>query len=184
MAGRRMRNMRKCLIALISLFSAAALAAPAWTWVDGQGRRHYSDVPVEGATQIELRGSQGFSGAALQPTRNTAATASLTGEGDEPPPVSYSVLEIVSPTPEETLRNIGGVLPVEVATYPALSVNHRFDVLLDGERRQLGSRSLQFTLSDVFRGEHTLGILVIDVEGREIARSAPVRFFVHQTSVN
>ncbi|MGW8369924.1 MAG: DUF4124 domain-containing protein, partial [Gammaproteobacteria bacterium] len=52
--------MLKCLIALTSLLSTAAFAATAWTWVDQQGRRHYSDTPVDGATMIELRDSQTF----------------------------------------------------------------------------------------------------------------------------
>ena len=59
--------MLKCLIALTSLLTAAALAAPAWTWVDEQGRRHYSDRPVEGATQIELSESQTFAAGSASP---------------------------------------------------------------------------------------------------------------------
>jgi hypothetical protein len=35
----------------------------------------------------------------------------------------------------------------------------------------------------VFRGAHTLTAAVVDGEGRELAASAPVQFFVQQTSV-
>ena len=181
--------MYKCLIALISLFPAAAMAAPAWTWVDEQGRRHYSDVPVEGATQIELSGSQTFSGSALRPAANAAATASTASTAaadatDATPAVSYTLLEILSPTREETFNNIGAQLPISVATFPALRAGHRFDVIYDGVRRAVGSRTLEFTLNDVFRGEHTITILIVDAEGQEIRRSAPVTFFVRQTSLN
>ncbi|HEY5568069.1 MAG TPA: DUF4124 domain-containing protein, partial [Gammaproteobacteria bacterium] len=53
--------MGKWLIVLPMLYAAALAAAPAWTWVDENGQRHFSDRPVEGAEQIELAGAQGFS---------------------------------------------------------------------------------------------------------------------------
>jgi hypothetical protein len=171
--------MLKCLIALTSLLSAAALAAPAWTWVDAQGRRHYSDRPVEGATQIELGAPQTFGGDALRSsTRATAGAESAT------PAVTYSVVDIVSPTQQETLHNIEGNLSVSVATNPGLQTGHRIDAILDGQRRQVGAQSLDFTLPEVYRGEHTLQVVIVDSEGAEIRRSAPVTFFVRQTSVN
>lgn len=171
--------MLKCLIALTSLLSAAALAAPAWTWVDEQGRRHYSDRPVEGATQIELSEPQTFGGSALRPATRPAA-----GEESDAPAVTYSVLDIVSPAQEETLHNIEGNLGVSIATNPGLQSGHRIDAILDGQRREIGARSLAFTLPEVFRGEHTLQVVIVDSGGAEIKRSAPVTFFVRQTSVN
>lgn len=174
--------MLKCLIALTSLLSAAALAAPAWTWVDEQGRRHYSDQPVEGATQIELGSPQTFSGTA--PRTATRPSAAPGEESDAPPPVTYSVLDIVSPTEQETLHNIEGNLSVRIATNPGLQTGHRIDAILDGQRRALGARSLDFTLTEVFRGEHTLQVVIVESAGAEVKRSASVTFFVRQTSVN
>ena len=174
--------MLKCLIALTALVSAAALAAPAWTWVDAQGRRHYSDRPVEGATQIELGEPQTFGGSAARTSARPAAAARE--EADAPAAVTYSVLDIVSPTQEETLHNIEGNLGVNVATNPALQSGHRIDAILDGERREVGARSLNFTLSEVYRGEHTLQVVIVDAAGTEVKRSAAVTFFVRQTSVN
>jgi len=76
--------MLKCLIALTSLLSAAALAAPAWTWVDAQGRRHYSDRPVPGATQIELSDSQTFSASPARPAAGQPATTATDEESEAP----------------------------------------------------------------------------------------------------
>jgi len=174
--------MLKCLIALTSLLAAAALAAPAWTWVDAQGRRHYSDRPVEGATQIELSESQTFSGSALRSASQPAADES--GEAEAATAVTYSVVDIVSPTAQETLSNIGSVLGVSVATNPGLQSGHRIDVMLDGQRREIGARSLDFNVPEVFRGEHTLQVVIVNAAGDELKRSAPVTFFVRQTSVN
>jgi hypothetical protein len=176
--------MLKCLIALTSLLSVAALAAPAWTWVDEQGRRHYSDRPVEGATRIELGESQTFSGTALRPAPSAPPAPAATEQPPAPAATAYSVVEILSPTQEQTLYNIGGSLSVSIATNPGLRAGHRIDAMLDGDHREIGVRSLDFTLAEVYRGEHTLQVLIVDSSGNELERSAPVTFFVQQTSVN
>jgi len=169
--------MLKCLIALTSLLSAAAVAAPAWTWVDEQGRRHYSDRPVEGATQIELSGPQTFAGG-VTPT----PAAPQTG-GTEPAVPAYTVLDVISPEHEATLVNIGGILTMELAVYPRLQRAHRIDVVMNGERLELGSRSLSITIPDVVRGEHTLQALIIGSAGEELMRSDPITVFVRQNSL-
>jgi hypothetical protein len=60
---------------------------------------------------------------------------------------------------------------------------HRIDVVLDGQRRNLNTATTQIAVPDVFRGEHTLAVTVIDTSGAEVIRSAPVRIMVQQTSV-
>jgi hypothetical protein len=178
--------MIKCLIALFTFFPAAVLAATIWTWVDAEGQRHYSDQPVAGATKVEVAGSsRGLQPVAPAASRPPAEPAQANAAA--PPPaatVSYSVLDIVSPENEETFWNIGGVLSVQLATFPALAPNHRIDAILDGNYIQLGARSLDLTIPDVYRGEHTLQLVIVDAEGKELKRSDPVTFYVHQTSVS
>jgi len=174
--------MRKCLIALIALLPAALLAQTVWTWVDENGRRHYSDTEVAGATQVEVGGAQTFSGSALtlgRPTASSTPTPQATGG---PEPLPYTSLAIVSPRPEETLRNIEGNLVLSLSTAPALSANHRIDVVVDGTRRNLNTRSLTITVPEVYRGEHQVQVVIVDSAGSVIQQSAPVRFFVQQTS--
>lgn len=169
--------MLKCLIALTSLLSVAAIAAPAWTWVDEQGRRHYSDRPVEGATQIELAGPQTFAGGV------TAPPAPVANDSAAAPAAVYTVLDVISPANEETLVNIGGMLTMELAVYPPLQSAHRIDVILNGQRLALGARQLSVSIPDMVRGEHTLEAVIVDSEGQELMRSDPVTVFVRQTSV-
>jgi hypothetical protein len=170
--------MRKWLILLSALSGTAASAAPAWTWVDAEGTRHYSDRPVPGAEQVELIGAQGF---------GTAARAARTRDGQGGaeagvPGAPYQSIEVVSPAEQETLWNIGTNLPVQVRFQPALQPGHRYDLLLDGERRNVNTGNPRVSLPDVFRGEHTLQVLVIDSAGTEIMRSPARVFFVQQTS--
>jgi uncharacterized protein DUF4124 len=169
--------MRKWLILLSALSGTAAIAAPAWTWVDANGTVHYSDRPVPGARQVELAGAQGFGG-------NQAGRASRPGAAPATTPgAAYQAVEVVSPADQETLWNIGTMLPVQVRFQPALQAGHRYDLLFDGQRRNLNTANTRVTLSDVFRGTHTLEVVVLDSTGAELMRSPTRTFHVQQTSV-
>jgi hypothetical protein len=170
--------MRKWLMLLSALSGTAASAAPAWTWVDEEGTRHYSDRPVPGAEQVELIGAQSF-GATRAP-RATRDSGQGTTAGV--PGAPYQSIEVVSPAEQETLWNIGTNLPVQVRFQPALQPGHRYDLLYDGQRRNLNTATARVTLPDVYRGEHTLQVVVIDSAGTEVMRSPARVFFVQQTS--
>ena len=168
--------MRKWLILLSALSATAASGAPAWTWVDANGTVHFSDKPVPGARQVELAGAQGFgqqapTGISRAPTPNIVANA------------PYQSLEVVSPAEQETLWNIGGTLTVQVSILPSFAPGHRYDLAYDGRRLNLNTTSAVVRLPDVFRGQHTLQIVVIDGAGQEVTRSANRTFYVQQTSV-
>lgn len=152
------------------------MAAPAWTWVDANGTVHFSDRPVPGARQVELAGAQAF-GSTAPVLRGTAngQPASATA--------LYQSVEIVSPSEQETLWNIGATLPVQVRFQPALQPGHRYDLVFDGQRRNLNAVAPSVTLPDVFRGAHTLQVVVLDAAGAEVTRSPARTFFVQQTSV-
>ena len=169
--------MRKWLILLSALLGSAASAAPAWTWVDAEGTRHYSDRPVPGAEKVELIGAQGFGA-----TTGRAGRAPRAGDTAGVPGAAYQAIEVVSPAEQETLWNIGTSLPVQVRFQPALQTGHRYDLLYDGQRRNLNTATARVTLPDVFRGEHTLQVVVIDSAGAEVMRSPARVFFVQQTS--
>ena len=171
--------MRKWLILLSALSGTAASAAPAWTWVDEEGTRHYSDRPGPGAQQVELAGAQAFGSAARAP-RSSGATAQ--GGTAGVPGAPYQSVEVTSPAEQETLWNIGTNLPVQVRIQPALQTGHRLDLLFDGQRRNLNTANTRVTLPDVFRGQHTLQVVVIDSAGTEVMRSPSRVFFVQQTS--
>jgi hypothetical protein len=146
-------------------------------WVDANGQVHYSDRPVPGAQQVELAGAQPSG------QRVAAGPASRRGPEATASPAPYQAIDIVSPADQETLWNIGAVLNVQVRFRPALQPGHRFDVALDGQRRNLNTTSGRVVLPDVFRGTHTLEVIVLDASGAEIMRSPTRTFFVQQTSI-
>jgi hypothetical protein len=167
--------MRKWLILLSALFGTTASSAPAWTWVDADGTVHFSDRPEPGARQVELAGAQGFGSPG--PVRSASRATSPTDQA-----APYQV-DIVSPADQETLWNIATVLNVQVRFQPALQPGHRYDLAFDGQRRNVNTSNPRVALQDVFRGTHTLQVVVIDAAGTELMRSANRTFFVQQTSV-
>ncbi len=96
---------------------------------------------------------------------------------------AYQAIDIVSPADQETLWNIGTMLNVQVRFQPALQPGHRYDLVLDGQRRNVNTTNQRATLPDVFRGTHSLQVVVIDSAGAELMRSPSRTFHVQQTSV-
>jgi hypothetical protein len=171
--------MRKWLILLSALLGTPASSAPAWTWVDANGTVHFSDRPVPGARQLELGGAQPVGSVPPPAVRSTPRATTRPGDSAR---VEYQI-EIVSPAEQETLWNTGGTLSVELRSSPGLQPGHRYDLVLDGQRRNLNTTSSRVDLTNIFRGTHTLQVAVIDAAGMELARSASRTFFVQQTSV-
>jgi hypothetical protein len=172
--------MRKWLILLSALSATTASGAPAWTWTDANGQVHFSDRPVPGARQIDLAGAQGFGAAATPARTNTNGAPTAAQPGTTAP---YRAINILSPSEQQTLSGTGGNLAVRVAFQPALQAAHRFDLALDGQRRNLNTANQQQALTEVFRGAHTLQVIVLDAAGAELMRSPVRNFVIQQASV-
>jgi Domain of unknown function (DUF4124) len=174
--------MRAIFATVLFLIAAVAAAGPTYRWVDAQGQVHYSDRPVEGAQEVQLQSVQSYAPPAIDTTAvasNASTQAAATDDATAPKSVS-----IVSPTPEQTLWNTGGRLPVAVSVDPALQPGQKVNLYLDGNRVTDGEPGhLAFELSDVFRGEHSLAAAVENAAGTEILRSDTIKFYVQQTSV-
>lgn len=173
--------MHKWLI-LISMLWTAAIAEPAYRWVDDNGQVHYSDRPMPGSTQIELISG----GAATVPAVPVLPSGEAAPEPDAPadPAAAYSAFNILQPTQQETLWGTGGTVDVVVEISPALEPGHRLGYYLDGELTDLGSGATTFQMQEVFRGIHTLQAVILDGAGEEVLRTLAVTFMVQQTSIN
>jgi hypothetical protein len=154
--------------------------------VDANGTVHYSDTPVPGAKQIELTGAQGF-GTASRAPRSTAPTPTGANPTATPqaaqPATSYRTFNITSPAQQETLWNTGGSVNVQLAIEPRLQPNHRIDLFIDGQRRNLNVTTPQLSVPDVFRGIHTMQAVIVDQRGTEVLRSLATTFMVQQTTI-
>jgi hypothetical protein len=168
------------------LLVAPAMAEGVYKWVDDNGQVHYSDMPQEGATEIELRPPQTFrsSSAARKSAAATDSEADADGDGDEQDQ-GYESLAITSPNVEETIWNTGGEVNVSLSLQPGLKAGHRIRLFMDGQLlADLPPRASSMKLSEVYRGEHILEAEVRDEKGETQIKSDPVTFFYQQTAVN
>ena len=167
---------RRSIIILVGvLATTAALADDAWRWTDDDGVVHYSDVPIDGAEQINLSAYSKKTGAQISNGRTTPTTT----EPEEA--VAYESITIASPGHDETLWNIEGLLNVSVVVSPELKRGHRIRAYYDGEVRDVNGTSFQ--ILDVPRGTHNLQVEIVDTTGRVIVRSSASRFYVQQNSI-
>lgn len=90
-------------------------------------------------------------------------------------------LTITSPLADEIIINTGYRLDVEVGLDQDLPNGFRLVYLVDGEER-LTSRSRSVTIEEVMRGPHTVQVELRTADGRPVATSEPVNFFIRQQS--
>lgn len=168
------------LVLLSTLMLQSASAAEMWRWVDERGVVHFSDRPHPGAERVDLAPAQTFQAPPAVTAPDAPDAASDRPEQDA---ASYSQLAIVSPQEGEMLWNIRGELNVSLRMEPALRDGHRLQMYLDGQRVEEVPQSTQFTLNEVYRGEHRLRASIEDQRGRELVSSGTVVFYVQQASL-
>lgn len=171
---------RSILLVLCLLAAGAVSAQQAWRWVDEDGIVHYSDRPREGAERVWLPQPN------VATTRRVPGTTTRSGgqQGQDDAaagPFRYESIDIESPSAEETLWNIEGVLNVSVSLTPPLQPNHQVRAYFDGEPQMVGGTSFQ--LQEVWRGVHNIQVEVLDETGKLMIRSRPNRFYVQQNTV-
>lgn len=171
--------MRWIPVVLLMCCALGAQAEEVWRWVDDNGVVHYSDRPRPGAERVELNPAQTY-------TPPPAPVRPARPQSEQPDPAAapgYTGLRVISPAAGETLWNIGGQLNVQLDVQPGLAPGHTLRVTLDGQRVETPAGATQFTLNEVYRGEHTISASVMDAQGRELVASEPVTFYVQQASL-
>ncbi len=167
---------RLALTALLLLTPALA-GAEVYRWVDSEGVTHYSDEPRIGAERIDPGEPSVIP---MAPDMPRAASGRDPAEGG-----AYRRFAIVRPEPDATLRGHPGDVNVALALEPGLRGGHSLTLLLDGEPapRQPGD-SLQVVLPSMPRGTHTLQARIENQDGRVVAETDRVTFYMHRPSVN
>ena len=175
---------KRAIFVIFGLLAASTALAQAYRWVDDDGITHYSDRPVPGAERVILPKSSSNRVRTFQPpaASSQASQSSQSSQADSAQaPFSYESLEVVSPTAEETLWNIEGVLSVSVAVNPSLQAGHQVRAYFNGNAQLVSGTSFQ--LEEVWRGVHNIQVEVIDANGKLMIRSQTNRFYVQQNRV-
>lgn len=167
-------------------FSFAVLGNHAWaqiySYVDASGERVFTDRPpaADQAQEVDL----------LQTNRMPASQRLIKLQPPAelqqqlaPAPPPYQALHLLSPQPEETLRNSNRTINIEVSSEPALLPGHSYQALLDGAAYGPPSRSTRWQIVEVDRGTHQLHIELIDADGTSLLQTDTITVHLHQTSL-
>lgn len=161
------------LLLLLSLSSNAAI----YSYIDAEGNRVFTDRPGgQAAEPVETRPSNSMP---AQPMPNTTPPVKVM----KAPVPGYTLLEIVHPDAEATIRNNAGTLTVSVTSVPPLHPGHQYRLLVDGAAAGSPGTSPVIVLENVDRGSHHLVVEVIDGKGGTVHGSAPRTVHMMRTSL-
>lgn len=170
--------MRTALLVLALLAAPAFASQSVWKWVDDKGVTHYADRPVPGAQRIDI--AVGSRADSVQPSQTPAATQPRQAA---PEVSNYRNFEIWKPGNQETMVNTGGVVDVRLRFEPALQSGHSIYLYLNGRLVEgFPPTALEYTLTEVPRGLHSLIAVIRDGNNKTVQESPTVRFTVRQES--
>ncbi|SRR6056297_884961 len=165
-------------IALVLAVLLYPLAGSAETSIyrttDAEGNVIFTDAPPAGADARSER-------LELQRTNTTPPPPEVDRviQAEEPKeaPTAWEV-GITSPANETTIPMGPGNFSVSASVRPALGANQRLQLMVDGAAQGEPNQSGSWQLTNVFRGEHTLKVNVLDDAGKTLATSEPVTVYV------
>jgi hypothetical protein len=165
---------------LISLLAGTPALAEIYTWTDADGNTVFSDQPEEGASKMKLPPPQAYAPTEIRPT----VPANLQPSENTAPTISYKLLSITQPLPDQALWANNGQIDIALAIEPTLAstLGHSISISLDGKNVIDKTSSSQLQLDEVDRGSHTLIAMIHDKLGKVLIRSKPVTFHVHRVS--
>lgn len=173
-----MRKITIQLLTLSILFGTTFTSkAEVFSWKDENGNIVYGDSPEKGTKAESVK---------LNPTTiinfpKTKKAAESEPEKEEPTnPISYSAINISSPTNNSTVRDNSGTVLVTVNTQPALAKGDKIQVYLNGASTGEALESTSFTIKNVDRGEHQINASLFNQEGQKLLTSPSVKIFVHR----
>lgn len=144
---------------------------PVFVTVDKNNVPVFSDNPVPGASQLQLK----------EGNRMPAVTPTEIGQRSIDHTPKFEVF-ITKPEPEGTVRENNGTIYVSGQVKPLFAQGLRVRLYLDGQAVAGPSSNANFILHNIDRGEHQLMLELSDQNGKVIATSSVTTFFLHRAS--
>ena len=173
--------MSRLLLLVLLLFPLGSLANAVYRTTDAQGNVVFTDTPPANATpadRIEIRPTN------TAPPPEILSRPAPAATPEEESAIGTYTVKITEPANETSFPMGPGNFSVRVEVNPELSKMERLQLFFDGTPRDEPQRAPTWDLTNVFRGQHDITVGVIDGAGKTIARSEPVRVFVHRPSSN
>ena len=164
-----------CLLALSA--QAQDTTRELWKWKDADGVTHYSDVPVPGATRVDIHTST--PSAATPPPKPAASPASVV-----PAETRYQAFEFISPLADESFFGSSLEITVRLRSEPDLAPGDQLRIYLDDKPVDEAKDRYEHTFRNLDRGAHKVTAVIYDREGRPKIDAGPRTFYIKQPSIN
>ena len=163
------KSVSSSFLLLFILFTNNVLAN-IYTWVDKNGKTHFSNAPIENATEHKLK----------QNTQNQISIEVIANNKVlSTKEINYQ-FSIISPQQEATIRNNNGAFSVQASIAPMPPKNTEFQLYIDGIAIDEPKLSPLFYLSGINRGEHKLQIKAMLANGNLLTETPITRVFLHR----
>ena len=165
----------KALSIIFVLLSMSLNASVVYKTVNLDGSITFSDVPSEGAEKFDVSTSNSVVMPALvSPQAKTSRTAKSLKQTQ----MQYQ-LNVISPSPEQTIRSNIGKMKVVASITPNVPGNYQ--LLLNGVLHK-SQTSGTFQLKDMQRGEYTAQVRFVGNSGKVLALTDMQTFYLHKAS--
>ena len=172
--------MNRVLILLLTVACSTA-SAEVFRRIGPDGEVYFSDRPVAGAERVDLGPAQSIRMPTVTPrSAATQQPADVAAGKQGAPAPSYAQFTVVKPSYDQGVRANDGSVTVYLSLQPALMPGHTIVLAVDGEdgEKIRTGESLNFNLSDMSRGRHTVAAKVVDEQGDVLIQTGPVGFYV------
>jgi hypothetical protein len=166
-------------IALILVLVCATASAEVFRWVGPDGEVYFSDTPTPGSERMDLGTVQAVPLRSV-PHRSSATeqpAGSAVGNESVPPYVQF---EIIKPSNGQGVRANDGSVTVYLSLQPALRSGDTVVLNVDGQDGASirSGDMLNFNLSNMSRGQHSVAARVQNAKGEKLIETGPVSFYV------
>ena len=164
----------KCFL-IFFFVSIPAVNATIYKGVDADGNVYFSDQPFKNA--------KAFTPSAISVVDSARAKPEKDGVEKVPTAFKYTKFDIVSPLPNQVVRNQSEIsVALQIAPPLNIEQDHKVWLLMDGKPVVKNSQSMSLQIARVDRGAHIFQAQVRNPEGKIIARTRTTVVHVKHTS--
>lgn len=170
-------------ICLLALLIALPTSAQVYTYIDENGERVFTDSPPKGQKTQTVNIAPRNTNTLAAPAKPAAAIeVQQLAPPAEQSVQAYSLLRILTPEPDASVRANDRSVLVTITSEPSLQANHQFRLIMDG-KITTSSSSPVIQVNEVDRGSHMIAVEIIDQHGLIIERTPSQPFHLKQTTL-
>lgn len=174
--------MRHPWLLLLACLAATSQAAGVYQYIDEHGNRVFTDKPPLNVDAEEVKLPEINRTQRPSPAASTGAAQTEPAD-DGPVAAPYRQLAIVGLPEGATFRANDGNIDIHVQIQPRLAMQHRLQLLVDGEPHGAPIRSILLRGTNLDRGEHSIAVQVLSGD-RVVQQSDAYQVTIQRTHIN